>query len=302
MSEYYPVVKVLPEWRDEDEDMGSRDKFWYREPGEGRTWWLFKCPTGNRREYLAEKVVAEVAELLGISHAPVELAKCEGVLGSTTESFVGKGLELRHGNVVLEGALQNPEGRELNFHASDHNLGNIWAALERVFADSKSVMAAKRRFVQYILLDAVVGNVDRHSQNWGILVKDGLNDQESVMAPSYDHGSSFGRVLTDEDREKRLANNEVGTFAERGRGGIFWSETDRHGLSPIGLARMVARLDKDIFAAACERPMSLEPSQFSVVFDKVPIGWMSEPYRRFAIELMTYNYFQLNELWGDIVQ
>ena len=71
MPDSYPIIQVEPEWVLEPEDMGTKEKFWYRNPGDGGREWLFKNPRENTGEHWAEKIAAEVANVLGIPHATV---------------------------------------------------------------------------------------------------------------------------------------------------------------------------------------------------------------------------------------
>ena len=80
MSDLYPIVKVERESVHESEEMmGSKNKFWYLDPMEEEEYWLFKYPRCNTGEHWAEKIAAEVAALLEIPHARVELAVFEKI-------------------------------------------------------------------------------------------------------------------------------------------------------------------------------------------------------------------------------
>lgn len=68
MDEVYPVLSVDPEWVLHPEEMGSKEKFWYRPP-EGRSDWLFKYPQSLTGQHWAEKLVEQAAAMLGIPHA-----------------------------------------------------------------------------------------------------------------------------------------------------------------------------------------------------------------------------------------
>ena len=50
------------------------------------------------------------------------------------------------------------------------------------------------------MIDALIGNRDRHLGNWGVLEKDGVFE----VAPVYDCGSSLNAWLEDEEMEKIL--------------------------------------------------------------------------------------------------
>jgi hypothetical protein len=56
-------------------------------------------------------------------------------------------------------------------------------------------------FASYLVLDALIGNTDRHHMNWGVLDDPG---SPRVLAPTFDHASSLGFLLSDEQRNLRL--------------------------------------------------------------------------------------------------
>jgi hypothetical protein len=101
---FFPILTIRPEWVLEDEAMGSKQKFWFRQLGDGVDW-LFKYPQPNTGQHWAEKIAAGIAEELEILHAKVELAMFDGVQGSAAESFARDGRELFHGNQVLAGQV-----------------------------------------------------------------------------------------------------------------------------------------------------------------------------------------------------
>ena len=241
MTDYYPIIEVEPQQVLQPEGMGSKEKSWYSVPEINQSKWLLKHPQRlGSGDHWAEKIAAEVANVLGVPCARVELARFEGRVGSVTENIVPDDCELVHGNEVLEFRLPQPDNGILNFRLSDHTLENIWVALDNAFGSDHDASEAKRQFAQYLVLDAVVGNVDRHSENWGLLqLRSGTQPVES-LSPSYDHGSSLGRELSDQRRAQRLSNGSVGEYAERGRGGVYWSDADRHGPSPLQLVRLAS--------------------------------------------------------------
>ena len=238
LSAYYSVIEVLPEWAPQTEGMGSKAKFWYLQPGDTESYWLFKYPRPGRGEHWAEKIAAEVAGLLEIPCARVELAVFQGERGSATESLVGHNRVLIHGNEVLTRALSDYDSKERNFHLADHTLENIWTALDKTLENSEEAEDAKRQLAEYLVLDAVIGNTDRHSENWGTLLCEDADRRVEYLSPSYDHGSSLGRELMNERRERLLTDNRVGWYVERGRGQIHWDSVGSRGPSPLELIRL----------------------------------------------------------------
>ena len=295
MSEIYPIVEVKKEWMLEPEAMGTKTKFWYREPSD-RTNWLFKYPRSNTGEHWAEKIAAEVAARLGIIHAKVELARFQGERGSVAESFSRGGRELVHGNQMLELTVHgyDPVRR---FHQSSHTLANIWQVMDHVFVEPEAAGRAKRRIAEYMVLDALIGNTDRHHENWGILRKRTGDRWKGFIAPSFDHASSLGRELQDARRDRRLAENRVGNYAEKGRGAIYWSEEDeRYGPSPLELVRRAVRLYPDLFRPSLRNLERLDEVSMGNLVNCVPADWMTPSARAFALALMRYNFEQLGGL------
>ena len=294
MSDAFPIVEVQPEWVIDPEEMGSKTKFWYRKPHD-ETNWLFKHPRPNTGEHWAEKIAAEVASVIGIKHAEVELATFQGERGSVTESFVPVGSVLCHGNQMLEDIVGDYDPGE-QFHQSNHTLTNIWAVMDRVFLEPEAQEQAKLAIAEYTVLDALIGNTDRHHENWGVLLQRNKNVWRGFVAPSFDHASSLGRELLDERRDKLVEDNLVSAYAERGRGAIYWSKDEPSGPSPLELARRAARQYPIFLRPALKKLRRLDESSVGDIMNRVPDDWMSPSACKFAVTLMRYNFEQLGRL------
>ena len=281
--------------------MGSKDKFWYLHPKEEEEyWWLFKYPRPDTGEHWAEKIAAEVAALLEIPHAHVELAIFEKNKGSVGKSFVHEDQELVHGNQMLPRAVHGYDP-EQKFHQSSHTLTNIWQVMENVFEEPELAGKAKCRLAEYLVLDAVIGNTDRHHENWGIIQPSKRKEDDRVVdlsvAPSFDHASSLGREFKDEKRDQILAGIGIGAYVEKGRGAIYWSEDDRRGPSPLELVRRATRQYPGLFFPALTKLEKLDKKYLDDLVNPVPGDWMSPSAKEFAIALMCYCLEQLQDLF-----
>lgn len=199
--------------------------------------------------------------MLGIAHAEVELAIFDSEKGSTTKSFanVDAGQILIHGNQLLELEVQGYDPSK-KFNQSNHTLENIWRVLDSSLHDSEN---AKYRFADYLVFDAIIGNTDRHHENWGLLFQM-AEDRVSVdLAPTYDHASSLGRELSDTKRERLFANKQIGSYVERAPGAIYWSESDTRRISPIELVRRSVDAYPDLFRPALQRIRRLDKESYS---------------------------------------
>ena len=295
MLDSYPILVVKPEWFSEPEEMGSKTKFWYGNLERQEANWLFKYPKPGTGEHWAEKISEQVAHILQITHAKVELAEFQGEHGSVTKSFTRGEKDLCHGNEVLRWIVPGYDP-EKKFHQSEHTLENIFQAMERIFISTEAARFAKARISEYIVLDALVGNTDRHHENWGILRERAGDGWRGFVAPSFDHASSLGRELLDERRDRFLAERLVGGYVEKGHGGIYWSEDERRAPSPLELVRRAAQRYPEFFQGALKKTQRLDESTMKDLANRVPDSWITPSAREFAIELIRYNFSQMSKL------
>src|SRR5260370_26592245 len=102
MPEPFPIRQLLSDSPQVIEQLGSKEKFWFRITGDEQPW-LFKFTREGTGEDWSEKIASEVAKLLGVPAADVELAQFMGKRGCASRSFVRtkQGFELIHGSEVL---------------------------------------------------------------------------------------------------------------------------------------------------------------------------------------------------------
>jgi hypothetical protein len=294
----YSIFEIQPEWVLEPEGMGSKEKFWYRAK-DGEPEWLFKFPQPNTGQHWAEKIAAEVAACMDVLHGVVELAVFQGTRGSATESFARDGRELFHGNQILAGKVHGYDPAT-KFRQCDHTLTNIFLGLERTFTKPEGAHRAKVLLAEYLVLDAVIGNTDRHHENWGIMRKQVGNRWQGLVAPTFDHASSLGRELLDEgegkSRRQILRQHRIGNYAEKAPGAIYWDKQDKRGLSPLELVRRGAALHPDLFKPGIVKLAKLERALLEKIVERVPTDWMSPLAREFAVALMCYNLEALRKI------
>ena len=290
----YPILEVRGDWQPAPEPMGSKRKFWFRSDAAGGRDRLFKYPRPGTGEHWAEKIAAEVAAALGIRHARVELAEFQGCRGSATESFARRGRELHHGNDLLEGVVYGYDAQK-RFGQSSHTLGNIWTAMDYALVHPGAARRAKTIIADYLVLDAIIGNTDRHHENWGLLRRRTARGWHAMVAPSFDHASSMGRELQNTRRERLLAGRRVGSYVERGRGAIYWEE-DGPPISPLELVRRSVDNHGGYFSSALARLRRLDAATIGAIVNRIPDDWMSAPARTFAVALLCYNLNELQDL------
>jgi HipA-like C-terminal domain len=287
----YPILEVEPESLIGDEQLGSKPKAWFLGGGEE---WLFKEARANTGEDWAEKIAAEVAQIVGINAAIVQLARCRGRNGSASKSFINRTRDnLVHGNELLAGQITGYD-RNKRQRQSDHTLENIVATINKLFSLREDIRdSVLTDLANYMVLDALIGNTDRHHENWGLVLRfQNSSDQPVVLsaAPSFDHASSLGRELNDERRAEWIQQKRVGDYVRRARGGIYLRSGDKHGANPMYLVEVAARAHPGYFRPAIDRIKRISVDDLVSVISRVPLDRMSEGSRRFSSEMLIYNY------------
>jgi hypothetical protein len=210
-------------WRVRDEEpAGDDEKVWLTAP-DGRDW-LFKPVTEHERlglvqgEDWSEKLSSEMAVLLGVPCAKVELAVRRGRQGSISLDLKPAGWELQPGSVLLADTAQDyiPGDRIRR----GHSLVNIEHALEGFDPPPGATVPDEFKafdvFAGFLVLDAWIANRDRHDENWAVLLPPPDDMAPGSLAGSYDHATSLGFNLRDSERDRRLQGGTVEAWAKRG--------------------------------------------------------------------------------------
>jgi hypothetical protein len=297
VSNRYPVIDVSSVARDLVETMGTKRKFWFTRTDDTR--WLFKYSRPQTGEHWSEKVAAEIGAQLGIPVARVELAMCDGLPGACSQSFLSDESALVHGNELLQEVDQTYPVTQLR-GVSKHTVDAVLEQLSNVDPPigSPSTLSAADCFVGYLLLDALIGNGDRHHENWAV-----IHDTASRrLAPSYDHASSLGRELLDEARVIRLGGADrdrtLDRYAARATSAFYARPADAKPLSPIDAFRAGARLRSEASAFWLARLADLGQDTIENIVYAVPAELITDLARRFALAVTAWSRPRLLEVPG----
>lgn len=246
----------------------------------------------------SERLASEVAHLLGVPAARVDLAHRDGRRGlisydvrqndPSTHAFdlwSGADLLSSHKSSYNPGR-HDPPGRP------GHSLGAIAAALDQYRAPPElrlpKTASAMTAFSGYLVLDALIANQDRHDENWAVL-RGASSDQAALdcLAPSFDHASSLGFNLRDERREREL-DRGVETWARRGAATRFEHQAPSKPKTLVALAtdllHMIDRPHRDWWLSQVE---DLDLTVIAARAARIPS--MSDPARTFAVALIDTN-------------
>lgn len=290
------IVNIPLDAREDTEQLGSKPKFWVLLDGKR---WLFKVARPNTGEDWAEKAAAEIAREIGIQAATVELAEYAGRIGCISLNFIDvqAGESLVHGNEIMAWQATGYDKSKV-FRQSDHTLENIQAAIHGLF-DPVHADIVLTELAGYMVLDALIGNTDRHHENWGLRLsaRTGSRPQTTLsVAPSFDHASSLGRELSDMRRAELLASHQIAKYVEKGRGGIFRDSSQPHGENPLRLVLVAARRYPSYFRPALEQLAAFEPKALQGILAALPPVRTSELAKQFAEAMVLYARSSLIEV------
>jgi hypothetical protein len=172
VSRKFSIFEIPLESPESEEAMGTKEKFWFRHEKLGLC--LYKKARQNTGEDWSEKIVSELCKLIKLPHAEYELAIFNNEKGTISPSFLPENGSLIPGNEILAKIfLDYPQDIK---DLSQHTLNNIFRVFNNSSVDLsrdwillEGIESAIDTFIGYLLLDAWIGNSDRHHENWAFI-------------------------------------------------------------------------------------------------------------------------------------
>lgn len=275
------------------ETQGQHPHDWLKHPSRKRTW-LFKParPARNRSlgEDVAEKLASELARLVGIPAAPVELAIRGGVRGALVEDARLPNWELQAGRALLPEVV--PDYNPDDPGQRGHNIDAIQEALTRFAIPPGSMLPAAFRafdaFAGYLVFDALIAHGDRHDRNWAVLVPPLETEYPEALCPSFDHAASLGFTLNDETCAQHLRDGTIPRWASKGKAYRFEHRPGDRWQTLVDLAASATSLCGPATRGFWrERIMSVDSASVLSMVAAAPD--LSETARHFTVELIMVN-------------
>jgi hypothetical protein len=244
-----------------------------------------------------------------LPHAEYELAVWNKLRGVVTPSFIQKPAALVHGNELLL-ALdpkypQSSSGTRNYYRVSQHRLelvldilGNsrLNVGLPADWQPPAGVSDGTQVFVGYLMLDAWIGNQDRHHENWGIVAAPAPENHRWLdlrLAPTFDHASSLGRNESEETMRQRLSTKDAGytveAYARRARSAFYAKEGDAVPLGTFDAFQQAAAGRRDAASAWLDRLSNIGENEVGRLIDRVPDQLMSAVAKEFVHKYLTLN-------------
>ncbi|MBB6573850.1 hypothetical protein [Xanthomonas arboricola] len=297
------VVQVDATFLENFEQLGTKPKFWYDESR-----YLFKARRPESGEDWAEVVSCSLAERLGLPHAHYDLAEAVGVAhfkeprGVRSTNFTPPGGRLVLGNELIGVVASDETGKPYFDRRQFHTPLRVAALLS--FKKIKtplnwerpsSAMTAIGVMAGYLMLDVLIGNQDRHEENWGLLVSDGA----VYLAPTFDHASSLGRENRDDRRKMKFdAKNPahgVYGYACKALSQLYASKSGSR-LTTIQAFTEFSQYCKDECRYWLQQLRGIDEEYFQGIFEEVPDTHITEVGRKFGACVLVENRKRLLEV------
>lgn len=188
--EKYKIKKVGIDFRfmqDEPIVRGSRKKLLAVNNQNEIAMFKYEHEDYDCSEACSEKIAYELAKVLGFECAKIDLAyDNEGKIGVLNYFFSNR-FTAPHTDIV---AYLNKDSNERNNY---YTISNIKSVLDDINQDLFN------GFIRIMIFDALIGEQDRHEENWGITEKNG----EFYISPLYDNGDSLLREFKNSENARK---------------------------------------------------------------------------------------------------
>ncbi len=185
----------VSDWEVVDTSSGTREGYWVqnlRTPVRRKA--LVKLPKKRQSftcgEVWAEFLAASIGKKLDLEVPDVEIVQYGDNIAALIWDFLPPSYGLRSGTDIANSSRGD---RRLSLYE-----------IHDAIADRMDQGIAKLFVSHMICFDILIGNPDRHQENWGIMVPDKIGGS-IMLAPYYDNGSGFGSNLDPGTLRAKLA-------------------------------------------------------------------------------------------------
>ncbi|MFL6758934.1 HipA domain-containing protein [Sphingomonas sp.] len=194
--------------------------------------YLFKLAEGWKGQQVwSEALAYQIGCAIGIDVPKCFIAenRTTGEVGALIEFFYGYPDEAPPCRLIPGADLLQERGFTKGADRPHNLLTNVGLCSDRGLAASVEWWAAT------VCFDALIGNTDRHTENWGLLIDFEGNEQ---FAPRFDNGTSLGFQQTEDKLDRLFENGVLDRFIDRGIGHLGW---DAEHDEPLPLLELCSR-------------------------------------------------------------
>ena len=215
-------------------------------------------------EACSEKLAYEVAKVLGYNCARIELAvDADNNIGVLNYYFSDK-YNAPHTDIV---AYLNKDTLERKMYYTISNIKNVLDDIDtELFKD----------FIKIMIFDALIGEQDRHEENWGITVKDGKN----YISPLYDNGDSLLREFRNISTAQKYYNHikDFDAYINRSKT-VIYKENNKDNYKHFELIKYLFNVYPQYVICEIENLNKLTDDIIKDLVYKIPSGMLTNMHK-----------------------
>ncbi len=222
-------------------------------------------------EACSEKMSYEIAKVLGYKCARIELARdLEGTLGILNYLFIEIG-NTEHIDAVSYLNIHNNE------RSKYYTISNIKKTLDELDVN------LFREFIKVMIFDALVGEQDRHEENWGIQ----RVGKKYEFSPLYDNGCNLLRNFKDESYAESYYSGikNFDTYINKSKT-IIYKEDHKKQYKHFELIEYLNKNYYDIVQNEIRNLNKLTDKVIEAIVEKIPDDLITEKHKKYIISYL----------------
>jgi hypothetical protein len=135
--------------------------------------------------------------------------------------------------------------------------------------------------IELLVFDAVIGNSDRHHDNWSLILR---RAAPSELAPGYDHGSSLGSHIEEHRLQDAVQNEPLERYVRRGCSRVGWREGERtQRLTHVALLKRLRHEHPEPMQVSLQKIWRVDIATAQSLVDAAPEAYASAERRTLII-------------------
>lgn len=196
------MIKDFSSWEEYEgasEGSGRSEKIWLVNPTNGDIGMFKFNKSEYTTEHFSEKIASELAQKINLECAKVEL----GIYNSQIGSF---NYQINQDDEILIEGIQL-----INKYYPNYNSDTLYDSKNEEYYSLDMILKSleqynfRRDFFKIVVFDFLIGNTDRHQNNWAIL----QSDKNTRLCPLYDNGSSLCCYIQESQIDSYLGNDKM---------------------------------------------------------------------------------------------
>ena len=152
---------------------------------------------GFQNSHLSEYIGCKIFSMLGFNTQDVALGTYEGKYVVVLKDFVNESETFVAFNDVGESSLDEDKEK---YQYSYEDIISILKMNNKLEDENETI----NQFYRMFIVDALIGNFDRHGSNWGFI----KSDNRYKLSPVFDNGACLYPKMTDVEEMKRIMSDE----------------------------------------------------------------------------------------------